>query len=184
MNPLDILIITPVFPPKVRVGGGVAVCYGALTNTLARMGHQDVGWAEFPIKYGVLNILKYGDNSPISKNLKNKFWFDMLRGIIKIDENIQFNKIIHIQNMPLWYSSIFELGYRKNWETKGYQIINDVLNENGELLNRNEMIDKGLNIHFLDYFKLKKKLRSLMQDKEHQGKGMGPFLPRILVETG
>ena len=23
-----------------------------------------------------------------------------------------------------------------------------------------------------------------MQDKEHQDKGMGPFLPRILVETG
>ena len=46
------------------------------------------------------------------------------------------------------------------------------------------MIDKGLNIHFLDYFKLKRKLRSLVHNKEHQGKGMGPFLPRLLIETG
>ena len=61
--------------------------------------------------------------------------------------------------MPLWYSSIFGLGYRKNSETKGYQIVNDLLNENGELLNSNEMIDKGLNIHFLDYFELKEKTK-------------------------
>ena len=105
---------------------------------MKRLINQDLGWAEFPIKYGILNVLKYGDNFPkeISRNLKNKFWFDMLRGIIKLDENIQFNKIIHIQNMPLWYSSTFDLGYRKNWETKGFQVVNDVLDENGELLNK------------------------------------------------
>ena len=38
-KPLNILIITSVFPPNVTVGGGLSVRYGALTNTLARMGH-------------------------------------------------------------------------------------------------------------------------------------------------
>ena len=38
-NTLNILIVTPTFPPKVTIAGGAAVRYGALTNTLAKMGH-------------------------------------------------------------------------------------------------------------------------------------------------
>ena len=148
--------------------------------------NQGLGWAEFPVKYGIMEILKYGDNFPhyISKNLKNKFWSDMLRGIIKLNESFNYNKMNHIQNMPLWYSNTFELGHRKNWEKKGYLIVNDVLNEEGKLLTMDEIIGNGLKIHFLDYFKLRTKIRLLMQDKDYQGKIMGPFLPRILAETG
>ena len=109
-----------------------------------------LGWTEFQIKYGILKVLKYGDNfsKDIAKNLKNKFWYDMLRGIIRLNMTFKYSKLRQIRNMPLWYSSIFELGYRKDWEKKGYHIVNDILNENGELLTRDEMIGKGLNIHF------------------------------------
>ena len=152
---------------------------------IKRLANQGLGWAEFPIKYGILKVLKYGENFPKDLSLlKNKFWFDMLRGIIRLNETFKYNKVIQVQNIPLWYSSIFELGYRNNWEKRGYHTVNDILNKNGEVLTRGEMVEKGLKIHFLDYFKLSKKIRLLMQDKENRGKRIGPFLPRILVETG
>ena len=37
---LKILIITPVYPPIVSVGGGVAITYGALYDKLTDRGHQ------------------------------------------------------------------------------------------------------------------------------------------------
>jgi len=37
---LRVCIITPVYPPNVAVGGGVAITYGALTDCLHRMGHE------------------------------------------------------------------------------------------------------------------------------------------------
>ena len=36
----NVLIITPVFPPFISVGGGVAITYGALSEKLSNRGHN------------------------------------------------------------------------------------------------------------------------------------------------
>ena len=46
---------------------------------------------------------------------------------------------LHYRYMPLWYNSILELEYRKEWENKGYHIVGDILKENGERLMKREL---------------------------------------------
>ena len=56
-----------------------------------RLLYQSEGWAEFPIKLRVLDILKYGDNFPkkIMGDIHNKFWKDVVRSVINLNENLK-----------------------------------------------------------------------------------------------
>ena len=55
--------------------------------------NQSLGWAEFPLHYGIRDILRLGDIFPkkIVNNIQNKFWKDMVHGIIKLNEVLKFN---------------------------------------------------------------------------------------------
>ena len=43
---------------------------------------------------------------------------------------------------------------------KGYFMVGDILNESGEILTIDELVEKELYINFLDYFRIKKKINS------------------------
>ena len=148
--------------------------------------NQTEGWAEFPIQYKIMEILKYGDLFPkkIIIGIHNTFWRDMVKSIIKMHEIMKFNKWIQIQHMPLWHNSLIYIEYRLDWEGKGYHTLNDILNDEGELKTREEMNEASLNIHFLDYFRLNQSVNKLIQKNETHNKISGPCLPRIVFEIG
>ena len=60
--------------------------------------------------------------------------------------------------MPLWYGN---LEYRRDWDNRGYHIVRDIMNENGELLTKVELNAKGLKINLLDYFRIQQKVKTL-----------------------
>ena len=125
--------------------------------------YQSYVWAEFPTQYRIMDTLKYGDLFPkeIIHNIKNKFWKDVVRGIMKLNETLKFNKPIQTQNMPLWHSSKLNIEYRKDWGNKAYYILNDLLDNNGKLLTNQNMTEKNININFLDYHKLQCSVKKL-----------------------
>ena len=86
--------------------------------------------------------------------------------------------------MPLWYNSQLNLEYRRDWEQKGYLILNDILDDNGEIYTRNKMLDRNLNIHFLDYIKIKHAVKKLVKVNDDYVSIPGPTLPKILFEIG
>ena len=151
-----------------------------------RLTNQSLGWAKFPIQYGMNDILKYGDNFPkkILCTIKNKFWYDMVQSIIKLNKAMKYKNSLQLQNMPLWRNSVMNIEYRRKWENKGILIINDILNEEGEILTLEELKIKDLYMHFLDYSKLKFSIKKVLQIDGEYTKLHGPFLLRILFEVG
>ena len=153
---------------------------------LKRIAILEEGWVEFPEKYGIKKILKYGDEYPhkIVKKIKNKFWKDMLEACILLYKNIKYKNALQIHSMPLWYSHNINLEYKKEWDSKGYHNLGDILNNNGDLFTQAEFLSRGLKIHFIDYIKIKKNIKILQELCEGEFLKMGPHLPRVLFEIG
>ena len=86
---------------------------------LKRLINQTKGWAEFPIKNGINELLRYGDGYPkqIIMKITNKFWRDVVLSIIEFNNATNQEKK-YIQYMPLWHNSSIKIEYRKEWEKK------------------------------------------------------------------
>ena len=41
--------------------------------------------------------------------------------------------------MPLWHNSLINIEYRKQWENKGYHIVEDILMDDGALFSEEKM---------------------------------------------
>ena len=65
---------------------------------------------------------------------------------------------------------------------KGYIVVGDILNKDGELMAILELKDRGLRINFLDHFNIKKRTKDLQIVK--QSPTHGPYIPRILFDLG
>ena len=90
----------------------------------------------------------------------------------------------YIPYMPLWHNTLVNIEYRKNWESKGYHIVDDIISNNGFIYTENELKDRGLKINFLDYAKLKYSIKQLEIKTELYKKHTGPRLPGILFYIG
>ena len=102
--------------------------------------------------------------------------------MIQLNERLEYKNTIQITNMPLWHNSKVKIDYRNQWDTKGYHILNDILNINGTLMTLTELQEKGLKVIFLEYARINKGVRALTL--ENYQKQTGPHLPRSLFEIG
>ena len=153
---------------------------------IKRLMNQKEGWAIFPMQYGFGNILRYGDKyqEMVIKNTINKFWKDTAKAINELYNTLTYNNTNQIYNAPLWHNSKFEIPYRREWEEKGFHIISDILDEEGNLLTERELNVQGVKINFLDYHTMVKRWKNLTRGCTLKSKITGPFLPRILFEVG
>ena len=151
---------------------------------IKRIQDQTIGWAEFPIQHRITDILKYGDLFPqkIESKIKNKFWKNVVQSIKKLNTCLDLKKHTFIQSMPLWYNSLLNVEFRKNWEEKGINVLRDILDENGNLIKMEVMHQRGVTIHFLDYLKIGHSVGSLQVNRNTYCTQIGPNLPRLLVE--
>ena len=106
----------------------------------------------------------------------------MLSGLQILTSKFRIKNAIQVYSMPLWHNSRLEFEYRKDWERKGYQILEDILNEEGILLSTQELVNRGPKINFLDHFNLNKRINDLQIAQ--QPVSHGPYIPRILFEVG
>ena len=134
--------------------------YSLKISWLKRITTQTEGWAEFLIEMGIQKVIKYGDQylTKLKHKLNNKFWIDMINGIQVLTSKFRIKNTPQLYSMPLWHNSRLQFEYRQDWGKKGYQILGDILNEDGILMSTHELINKGLKINFLDHFILKKGL--------------------------
>ena len=147
---------------------------------------MDEGWGEFPRKYGICNIFRFGDEYPLilSKTMNNKFWKDFLMSLHNLNNHLKYSNTLQLHNMPLWHNSRIKLNYRKEWDKKGYLMVKDLMHINGNLFTQKEMKEKGLKVHFLDYLSLSRQIKKLEQTCGKNSVEIGPCLPRILFEIG
>ena len=153
---------------------------------LKRIISQTLGWAEFPNQLNIHKIILYGNLYPkvILKTIENQFWKDMVRSVIRLTSNFKIRNTTQLHLMPLWYSGELDLGFRQSWKNKGYMVVGDILNQNGELLTKEELKEKDLTINFLDYFRIKQKINGYIENFEKVAPIHGPQIPRVLFEIG
>ena len=103
---------------------------------------------------------KYSEE--IIKKIDNPFWKDV---IIKTNKNTELEVgILHIFKTPIFYNSIFCIDKKylfwKDWYKKGIRLINDIVNENGELYNQDELVAKyNIPTHYLHYQGITKSIK-------------------------
>ena len=116
---------------------------------IKRLVNQEKGWAEFPMKHGLNEILRYRDQYPkqILGTITKKFWRDVVLSIIKFNDCTNWKKNF-IPYMPLWHNTLNNIEYRKDWECKGYHIVDDIISNNGIIYTENELKDRGLKSTF------------------------------------
>ena len=84
--------------------------------------------------------------------------------------------------MPLWHNSKLKIEYRKQLDTKGYHILNDILNINGTLMALTELREKGLKVNFLEYARINIGVREFTLEK-YQRQTPEKLLDKIIVCT-
>ena len=151
-----------------------------------RLISMDEGWGEFPRKYGICNIFRFGDEYPLIllKTMNNKLWKDFLMSLHNLNNHLKYSNTLQLHNMPLWHNSRIKLNYRKEWDKKGYLMVKDLMHINGNLFTQKEMQEKGLKVHFVDYLSLSRQIKKLEQTCGKYSVDIGPCLPRILFEIG
>ena len=151
-----------------------------------RLISMEEGWGEFPKRYGICNIFRFGDEYPLklAKTTNNKFWKDFLMSLHNLNNHLKYNNALQLHNMPLWHNSRIKFNYRKDWDKKGYRMVIDLMHSNGNLFTQNEMQEKGINVHFLDYLSISRQIEKLEQTGGKKSVEIGPCLPRILFEIG
>ena len=105
--------------------------------------YRDLGLAEFPHKHNIHKIILHGDDytDKISKSVK---WSDVAHGACRLQKfqnrNAYQNRITH--------NSKLSLQFRHDWVNRGYRLIKDILNIEGELMTITELHKKALKNYF------------------------------------
>ena len=149
-----------------------------------RLKNEKDGWEYFPRFYNIHKILIFGDKYPpkIIKNIDNKFWADVARASIMLHQKMN-GMINNPYNISLWFNSGISISFNNNWYQKGYTKLIDILDINGDLLSREDMLERGLIINFLSYEKIRYDI-SLLPLIEKKSDMHGPYIPYMLFIIG
>ena len=149
---------------------------------LKRMKNPDDGWEELPRKFKVHKMITFGDQYPqrILKQIENPFWKDVVKAVWALQKKT-LNISSKAYNIPLWYNTNISINFKKNWVNQGYLFLNDIMNEEGKLFTMEEMINKNLQINFLEYETLKYSTSKIVATKNNK---FGPFIPFLLFIIG
>ena len=151
---------------------------------IKRLKNEKDGWEYFPRYYNIHKVIMFGDKYPqkIISNIDNNFWADVARATILLHQK---TTVINNNpyNIPLWFNSGISISFNKNWYQKGFTRLSDILNVDGDLLSREEMLERGLTINFLNYEKIRYDISCLTLTKKRNDMH-GPYLPYILFSIG
>ena len=185
-------------PPKFRrdILGNKTNCGGLkMTNLhvfnralkiswIKRLKNQEDGWEDFPRYFGIHKIIFFGDKFPniLIKKIDNPFWSDVAQAceflLVKVNKE---NSMPY--NIPLWFNSNLNIGFKREWFNKGYTKLSDILDTDGIIFSHTEMKERGLNLNFLEYEKLRFDIFGI---KKPRGKNnmFGPYILQILLKIG
>ena len=151
---------------------------------LKRLNDPNDGWEQFPRHYNIHRIILYGDKYPnlIMKKINNPFWKDVAMACEIVQKKIK-GECQNAHNIPLWFNSDINICFTKEWFNQGYTKLSDILDIEGKILTREEMCNKGLNLNFIDYARIKHDIE-IINKKNGNNMMFGPYLPLILYKIG
>ena len=98
----------------------------------------------------------------IVREINNPFWKSVIMAFIEIYGMLPKETKENVNFQPIWYNDAIDMEYIKPWDTQGLRCINDILSEDGTIMNRNDLNKNyGLNINFIDYLRLTKSIPRL-----------------------
>ena len=150
---------------------------------LKRIKNSEDGWEQFPRQFNIHKIILYGDKYPniLLQNTYNPFWKDVILASISLHLAIRKTNI-QAYNIPLWFNSDINIGFKREWFEKGYTKLNDILDEEGNLLSNNMMSTNRLKLNLLEYERLRFDISKI--DLRQTNKMFGPYIPILLLKTG
>ena len=89
---------------------------------------------------------------------------------------------IQSYNIPLWFNSDINIGFKREWFEKGYTKLYDILDKEGNILSNTNMKTNGLKLNFLEYERLRFDISRI--DFRQPSKMYGPYIPILLLKTG
>ena len=103
----------------------------------------DEGWKVFPKMYGVDKVLIYGAKyvDKMFKKVETGFWIGFLHVLRKFYQKCSPASFEESRLAPLWHNDIGNFICRKKWLEKGIIQVKDVLDSEGELVERIDLND-------------------------------------------
>ena len=147
------------------------------------------GWASLPNSLGMSNIYIYGDlyQRKLLCSITNIFWKDTIKALLLINKHQIFHGKESLLTTPIWYNSHMIAGINLNWVERGLITINDLMDEDGDILSREDIASKwNVECNFLLHFKLKKKINAICRSQINMFPNPLPQMSHILykVEIG
>lgn len=126
----------------------------------------------FQVCTGIVNIsrLFWGSNFIQSKacNIENPFWRHVLLAWASFLQTAHFQNRTDFLSQIIWKNDNIQIGgngiYYKAWDDKGIRYVNDFVNTNGSLCNREEFVAKfSIPINFLLYEGIIKSIKYILE---------------------
>ena len=148
-----------------------------------RLKNSEDGWEQFPRKFNIHKIILFGDKYPnnLLQITYNPFWKDVILASASLHKAIRENNI-QSYNIPLWFNSDINIGFKKKWFEMGYTKLYDILDKEGNILSNTNMKIKGLKLNFLEYERLRFDISKIVF--RQPSKMYGPYIPILLLKTG
>ena len=143
------------------------------------------GWASIPHMYNMGNIYVFGDmyQKKLIREIPNIFWNDTVKALMRLtDQNVYHSKE-SLLTMPLWYNSKIIPWKNKFWINKGIVTIGDILDDNGNMLDRNQIQTRwNVICDFLLHSNLKRKINIICQQAFPDRIKIFPQMSHILYD--
>ena len=151
---------------------------------IKRLQNEKEGWEYLPRRLNIHKIILFGDKYPqkLLPNIDNPFWKNVVEACGHLQAKLT-NVHKNTYNIPLWFNSRMNLGFKKNWFQKGYSKVSDILDSACVLQTREKLAGEGIHINFLEYETLRFDIDKLNIVK-HKADMHGPYLPYFLFEIG
>ena len=158
---------------------------------IKRLFHKNTPWIKL-FRHTILGdlqqIINFGPEygSILKRKTCNLFWLDTFSSWETLNNKIAVSSNVQISSSPIWYNKKLtdEYLYFPAWYKKGIVMISDVLDTEGNILERNELKDhyKLDSVNFLDYLRLSRAVKGFIKMYKigNYEKTFGPFMPNSL----
>ena len=123
--------------------------------------------------------------------IQNKFWHDTLLSWTYMCKRIKPKNFLELCQLPIWYNPLISKYplFLPDLNKRGINLVGDILNSNGQIITREELMNKTnlITLNPLNYLRLKVGIQTLLNSMELEPypiqKPLAPFNLLLLIKS-